>query len=44
MLGIILEFYINDIIIKSDSTDNQLADLRLAFERMRWYGFKMNGI
>jgi hypothetical protein len=42
LLGTILEIYIDDIIVKSESMDNQLADLRLAFERMRWYGLKMN--
>jgi hypothetical protein len=42
LLGIILEIYIDDVIVKSDSMDNHLADLRLALERMRWYGLKMN--
>jgi hypothetical protein len=41
-LGIILEIYINDIMVKSDSMDNHLADLRLVLERMRRYGLKMN--
>jgi hypothetical protein len=34
--------YINDVIVKSDSIDNHLADLHLALERMRQYGLKMN--
>jgi hypothetical protein len=42
LLGIILEVYINDVIVKSDSMDSHLADLRLALERMRRYGLKMN--
>jgi hypothetical protein len=42
LLGIILEIYIDDIVVKSDSMDNHLADLRLALERMRRYGLKMN--
>jgi hypothetical protein len=42
LLGIILEVYINDVIVKSDSIDSHLADLRLALERMRRYGLKMN--
>jgi hypothetical protein len=42
LLGIILEIYIDDIIVKSDSMDNHLADLRLALERMRRCGLKMN--
>jgi hypothetical protein len=42
LLGIILEIYIDDVIVKSDSMDNHLADLRLALERMCRYGLKMN--
>jgi hypothetical protein len=42
LLEIILEIYIDDIIVKSDSMDNHLADLRLALERMHRYGLKMN--
>jgi hypothetical protein len=42
LLGIILEVYIDNVIVKSDSMDSHLADLRLALERMRWYGVKMN--
>jgi hypothetical protein len=42
LLGIILEVCIDDVIVKSDSMDGHLADLRLALERMRQYGLKMN--
>jgi hypothetical protein len=42
LLGIILEIYIDDVVVKSDSIDNHLADLRLALERMRRYELKMN--
>jgi hypothetical protein len=42
LLGIILEIYIGDVVVKSDSMDSHLADLRLALERMCWYGLKMN--
>jgi hypothetical protein len=35
LLGIILEIYIVDVVIKSDSMYSHLADLRLALERMR---------
>ena len=42
LLGIILEVYINDIVIKSAGLDHHLADLKLAHERMRRYGLKMN--
>jgi hypothetical protein len=42
LLGVILEVYIDDIIIKSARLHDHLADLRLAPERMRRYGLKMN--
>ena len=42
LLGIILEVYIDDIVVKSDAFESHLADLRLAFERMKKYGLKMN--
>src|SRR6185312_9060349 len=42
LIGVILEVYIDDIVIKSAGLDHHLADLRLALERMRWYGLKMN--
>jgi hypothetical protein len=42
LLGIILEIYIDDVVVKWDSMDSHLADLRLALERMCRYGLKMN--
>ena len=42
MLGIIIEVYIDDIIVKLIDLDPHLAGLRLAFERMRRFGLKMN--
>ena len=42
LLGIVLEIYIDDIVVKSDGFDHHLVDLRIAFERMRRYGLKMN--
>jgi len=42
LLGVILEVYIDDIVIKSAGLDHHLADLRIALERMRRYGLKMN--
>jgi hypothetical protein len=41
LIGIILEIYIDNIVVKSDSMDNHLANLCLALERMRRYGLKM---
>jgi hypothetical protein len=42
LLGIILGVYIDDIVIKSAGLNSHLADLRIALERMRWCGLKMN--
>jgi hypothetical protein len=42
LLGVILEVYIDDVVVKSDGNNSHLADLRLTFERMRKYGLKMN--
>jgi hypothetical protein len=42
LLGIILEIYIDVVIIKLDSMDHHLADLCLSLERMCRYGLKMN--
>jgi hypothetical protein len=35
LLGIILDICIDDVVVKLDSMNNHLADLRLALERMR---------
>jgi hypothetical protein len=40
LLGIILEVYIDVVIVKSDSMDGHLVDLRLVLEKMRRYGLK----
>jgi hypothetical protein len=42
LLGIIVEVYIDDIVVKSARDNSHLADLRLAFEKMRRYKLKMN--
>jgi hypothetical protein len=42
LLGIAIEIYIDDVVVKSDSMDNHLADLHLGLERMCWCGLKMN--
>jgi hypothetical protein len=42
LLGIIVEVYIDDIVVKSAGDDYHLADLRLAFEKMRRYKLQMN--
>jgi hypothetical protein len=33
LLGIVLEIYIDDVVIKSNSVNNHLANLRLALEK-----------
>jgi hypothetical protein len=42
LLSITVEVYINDIFVKSAGDNSHLADLRLAFEKMRRYKLKMN--
>jgi hypothetical protein len=42
LLGIIVEVYIDDIVVKSAGLDSHLTNLHLAFEKMRQYGLKMN--
>jgi hypothetical protein len=42
LLGVILEVYINDMVVKSARLKQHLADLRIAFARMEKYGLKMN--
>ena len=42
LIGVIMEVYIDDIVIKSAAHKSHLANLRLAFERMCRYGLKMN--
>jgi hypothetical protein len=42
LLGIILEVYIDNVIVKSNSMDGHLADLCLTLERIRWYRLKMS--
>jgi hypothetical protein len=39
-LGLLMEVYIDDIVVKLDEKHNHLAHLRIVFERMRWYGLK----
>jgi hypothetical protein len=42
LLGIILEIYINDVVVKSDSMDSHLANLCLSLKMMCQYELKMN--
>jgi hypothetical protein len=42
LLGILMEVYIDDMVIKSACFMDHLADLKVALERMRKYGLRMN--
>jgi hypothetical protein len=42
LLGVVLEVYIDDLVIKSSSFGEHLVGLRLTFERMRQYNLMMN--
>jgi hypothetical protein len=41
LLGVMVEVYIDDVVVKLAGFDEHLADLRVAFDRMRRYGLKM---
>jgi hypothetical protein len=42
LLGIIVEVYIDDIVVKSVGLDSHLANLHHSFERICHFGLKMN--
>jgi hypothetical protein len=42
LLDIIVEVYIDDVVVKLTRENSHLADLRLTFEKMRRYKLKMN--
>jgi hypothetical protein len=42
LLGVLMQLYIEEVVIKSACFTNHLADLRDALERMRKYGLRMN--
>jgi hypothetical protein len=42
LLGVLLEVYINDLVIKSAGFEEHLADLSIVLARMRSYNLKMN--
>jgi hypothetical protein len=42
LLVVILEVYIDDVVVKSANFDDHMADLQVALERMKKYGLKMN--
>nr|CAE04489.2 OSJNBa0094O15.8 [Oryza sativa Japonica Group] len=42
LIGLLVEVYIDDVVVKSKEVDDHVADLRKVFERTRKYGLKMN--
>jgi hypothetical protein len=42
LLGNTVEVHIDDIVVKSTKFSSHIADLRKAFDKMCWYGLKMN--
>jgi hypothetical protein len=42
LLSIVIEVYIDDIVVKSADLESDLANLHLAFERMHHFGLNMN--
>jgi hypothetical protein len=42
LLGLVLEVYIDDVVVKLANFESHLADLQLSFKRMRKYGLKIN--
>jgi hypothetical protein len=42
LLGMIIEIYIDDLVVKSSNFEENFMSLRLAFEKMRQYHLKMN--
>jgi hypothetical protein len=42
LLGKIVEVYIDDIVVKSAEFSSHIANLRKAYDKMCWYGLKMN--
>jgi hypothetical protein len=42
LLGVLLEVYIDNLVVKSAGFKGHMADLRIVFERMKSYNLKMN--
>jgi hypothetical protein len=42
LLGVLMEVYINDIVVKFVGFKEHMTDLKLALERMKKYGLRMN--
>jgi hypothetical protein len=42
LLGVLIEVYINDVVVKSVGFKDHMTDLKLSLERMKKYGLQMN--
>jgi hypothetical protein len=42
LLGVLMEVYIDDVVIKSVGFEEHMTDLKLSLERMKKYGLRMN--
>jgi hypothetical protein len=42
LLGVLMEVYIDDVVIKSVGFKDHMTDLKLSLERMKKYGLRMN--
>jgi hypothetical protein len=42
LLGVLMEVYINDIVVKSIGFEEHMTDLKLSLERVKKYGLRMN--
>jgi hypothetical protein len=42
LLGVLMEVYIDDMVVKSVGLEEHMTDLKLSLERMKKYGLRMN--
>ncbi len=42
LLGVLMEIYIDDVVVKLVGFEEHMADLKLSLERMKKYGLRMN--
>jgi hypothetical protein len=42
LLGVVMEVYIDDVVVKSAGFKEHMTDLKLSLERMKKYGLRMN--
>jgi hypothetical protein len=42
LLGVLMEVYIGDVVVKSVGLEDHMTDIKLSLERMKKYGLRMN--